>query len=52
MANKQLAEALAHEPKENEKLLTMVSQLTNDTTKPKQCKQGTQTVHVGPMASS
>ena len=39
--NKQLAEALAHIKKENEKLLTMVSQLTTYTTKPIQCKQST-----------
>ena len=37
-ANKQLADALAHVAKENDKLLNMVSQLTNNSTKPKQCK--------------
>ena len=41
VVNKQLANALAHVTKENEKLLKMVSQLTNDAIKPKQCKQGT-----------
>ena len=37
--NKQLAEALAHTMKENEKLLNMVSQLTTDATecKPHYC---------------
>ena len=36
VANKQLAVALAHTTKENEKLLNMVSQLTNNAIKPKQ----------------
>ena len=34
-ANKQLAEALKHVTKENEKLLNMVSQLTSNATKAK-----------------
>ena len=41
VANKQLAEALAHITKENEKLLNIVSQLTTDAMKAKPCKHGT-----------
>ena len=40
-AKKQLVDVLAHVTKENEKLLNMVSQLTNNAQKPKQCKQRT-----------
>ena len=40
-ANKQLAQVLVHITKENEKLLSMVSQLTTDAAKAKPQKQGT-----------
>ena len=50
MANKQLEEVLAHVTKENEKLLTMISQLTTNTMKPKPCKQALQIVIAGHTA--